>query len=99
LLGRANAAINVRGLKVEPMEVEQVVRELDGVDDVVVTGVGSPGAEEFVCAVVAGSSARISYEAVSAWCRAHLAEHKVPRSILIVERIVYSARGKAGGGP
>ena len=94
LLGRANRAINVRGLKVDPVEVEQVVRELDGVDDVVVTGIGSPGAQEFVCAVVAAPAGRVSYEAVSAWCRTKLADHKVPRSILIVERIVYSARGK-----
>ena len=94
LLGRANAAIHVRGLKVDPAEVEQVVRELRGVDDVVVTGVGAPGGQEFVCAIVAGSPAQVSYETVSAWCRAHLAEHKVPRSILIVDRIVYSARGK-----
>ena len=94
LLGRANRAINVRGLKVDPLEVEQVVRELDGVDDVVVTGVGSPGAQEFVCAVVAAPAGRVSYEAISAWCRTKLADHQVPRSILIVERIVYSARGK-----
>ncbi len=94
LLGRANRAINVRGLKVDPLEVEQVVRDLDGVDDVVVTGVGSPGAQEFVCAIVAGPAGRVSYETVSAWCRTRLADHQVPRSILIVERIVYSARGK-----
>ncbi|MEP7116128.1 MAG: fatty acid--CoA ligase family protein [Acidobacteriota bacterium] len=94
LVGRANRAINVRGLKVDPGEVEQVVRALGGVDDVVVTGIGSPGAQEFVCAVVAGAAGRVSYESVSAWCRAHLAEHKVPRSILVVEQIVYSARGK-----
>ena len=70
------------------------MRALAGVDDVVVTGVGSPGGQEFVCAVVAAPPGRVTYEAVSAWCRAHLADHKVPRSILIVERIVYSARGK-----
>lgn len=94
LRGRANRAINVRGVKVDPMEVERVVRELEGVDDVVVTGVGTPGTQEFVCAVVAGQAGRLSYEAISGWCRSHLAEHKVPRSILIVDRIVYSARGK-----
>ncbi len=94
LLGRANAAIHVRGLKVDPVEVEQVVRDLAGVDDVVVTGIGSPGAEQFVCAIVAVPEGRVTYEGVSAWCRTRLADHQVPRSILIVDRIVYSARGK-----
>lgn len=94
IVGRASRTIHVRGLKVDPMEVEHVVRACDGVADVVVTGVGAPGSEQIVCAVVAGAAAGLSYATISAWCRARLADHKVPRSILVVDRIVYSARGK-----
>ncbi|MCC6991782.1 MAG: acyl--CoA ligase [Acidobacteria bacterium] len=94
LRGRANAAINVRGLKVDPGEVELVVRALAGVDDVVVTGVAAAGVPELVCASVDAPPGRLSYESIRTWCRTRLAEHKVPRSILIVDRIVYSARGK-----
>ncbi len=68
---------------------------LGGVDEVVVIGVAAPGRdEEIVRAVVACSTGRLAHEDVLAWCRPRLAEHKVPRSIVIVDAIPRTARGK-----
>ena len=58
-----------------------------------ILGVSRDGAGEDVRAVVAGRGG-LSYEAVHAWCRRHLADHKVPRSIVLVEEIPRNARGK-----
>ncbi|MFN7979031.1 MAG: class I adenylate-forming enzyme family protein [Vicinamibacterales bacterium] len=94
IVGRASQVINVRGRKVDPAEVEQVIRRLDAVDDVVVVGLPQADGGEVVRAVVAGPTPPVSDASVRAWCAAHLAPHKVPRSIVLVPAIRYTARGK-----
>ncbi len=92
---RLDDLINVRGKKVNPREVEAVLSRLEGVDDVVTLGVLPPGHDERVVrSFVACRPGRLSYETVQAWCRRHLAEHKVPRSIVLLEEIPRTARGK-----
>jgi long-chain acyl-CoA synthetase len=94
LEGRLDDLINVRGKKVNPREVDAVVARLEGVDDVVTLGFARPGRDEIVRSFVACRPGRLSYETVQAWCRRHLAEHKVPRSIVLVAEIPRTARGK-----
>ena len=94
LLGRADALINVEGKKVQPREVEAVLRAMAGVRDAVVLGVRTPTGREIVRAVIARDPGRLSYEEVAAWCRPRLAPHKIPRSILLVDDIPRTGRGK-----
>ena len=92
---RVDRVINVRGLKVDPGEVEMVLRAHDGVEDVVVIGMTSPdGRDDIVHAVVVFRSAYPTYREVAAWCRNRLADHKVPRSIVFVDAIPRTSRGK-----
>jgi len=99
LLGRIDAVINVEGKKVEPAEVEGVLGSLSGVREAVVLGVRAAGSEkEIVRAVIAREPGRLSYEEVSAWCRKHLAPHKVPRSIVLLDAIPRTERGKVDRG-
>jgi len=96
LLGRLDAWINVGGKKVNPREVEAVLASLPGVREAVVLGVPrSGGLTETVRAVVACDTSRMSYAEVAAWCRERLSGHKVPRSIVLVEEIPRTGRGKA----
>lgn len=95
LLRRADRIINVRGFKVDPVEVEHVIASLAGVDEVVVTGTAGPdGPGTLIRAVVASRSGAINAAAITAWCRPRLAEHKVPRSVAIVNALPRTARGK-----
>ena len=95
LLGRLDAWINVGGRKVNPREVEAILASLPGVREAVVLGVPrSGGSTETVRAVVACDTGRMSYAEVAAWCRQRLAGHKVPRSIVLVEEIPRTERGK-----
>jgi long-chain acyl-CoA synthetase len=95
LLGRRDAWINVGGKKVNPREVEAVLAALPGVREAVVLGVASTGgASEIVRAVVACDTSRMTYVQVASWCRARLASYKVPRSIVLVEAIPRTNRGK-----
>ena len=92
---RVDRVINLRGRKVDPSEIERVLAALDGVDEAVVIGITSPrGGEEIVRAVVACADGRLNYQRVTAWCRRELADHKVPRSVIIVNAIPRTARGK-----
>ena len=95
LLGRADRVLNVRGFKVDPDEVERVVAELTGVDEVIVTAAPGPnGTGTMVRAVVACRPGVIDAEAVMAWCRPRLAEHKMPRRIVLVRELPRTPRGK-----
>ena len=95
LLGRLDAVINVEGKKVDPAEVEGVLAGLSGVREAVVVGVAAPGSgKEIVRAVIAREPGRLSYEEVASWCRSRLAPHKVPKSIVLVDAIPRTARGK-----
>ncbi|KAA3611764.1 MAG: hypothetical protein DWQ01_06685 [Planctomycetota bacterium] len=95
LTGRFGDRINVGGKKVHPREIESVLSKLEAVDGVAVFGIPDPerGGER-LRAVIACQKSKLDYATVSAWCRRHLAPHKVPRSILFVDSLPTTSRGK-----
>lgn len=95
LRGRVDDLVIVKGKNVNPREVESVLRQLPGVEDVAVLGVPRPGSQEpTLRAVIACRSGAVTYEAAVAWCRSRLAEHKVPRNVAFVEALPRTERGK-----
>ena len=95
LLGRLDAVINVRGRKIDPLEVERHIARLRKVRDVVVHAVAAArGGEPRVRAVVACAAGSLDGDAIRRWCRGRLGVHKVPREILIVPALPVTARGK-----
>ncbi len=95
LLGRADEVVIVRGRNVQPREVEGVIRRLPGVLDVCVLGIDGPdGPCSQLRAVVAAPAGALSAREVFSWCRAHLAEYKVPRSVVQVAELPRTERGK-----
>jgi long-chain acyl-CoA synthetase len=95
LRGRLDDLVNIKGKKVNPREVETVLRDLPGVEDVAVLGVPWPDRSgERLRAVVACAAGRLAPEDVVSWCRPRLAPHKVPRSVLLVRELPRTARGK-----
>jgi long-chain acyl-CoA synthetase len=98
LRGRLDDQVNVKGKKVDPREVENVLTQLAGVDEAAVLGVPAAGraghSGEVLRAVVACRSGRLTAEDVVAWCRTHLSAHKVPRSVILVAALPRNDRGK-----
>jgi acyl-CoA synthetase (AMP-forming)/AMP-acid ligase II len=85
----------VRGKKVNPREVEEVIGQLQGVEEVAALGVAATdGRGERLRAVVACAPGCLDPATVRAWCRRHLAHYKVPRSLVLVERLPRTERGK-----
>jgi long-chain acyl-CoA synthetase len=94
LRGRVDDLINIKGKKVNPREVEAVLARLPGVDEVAVLALPLPGAAPVLRAAVGCREGGLSRAAVLAWCRAHLAPHKVPRSLLLLAELPRTPRGK-----
>lgn len=95
LAGRHDDLINVRGRKVNPREVERVLESLEGIDEVVVVGAEPPGRNGTVVrSFIVSRSREITRTSVQAWCRRHLAGYKIPRSIVLVDEIPRTGRGK-----
>jgi acyl-CoA synthetase (AMP-forming)/AMP-acid ligase II len=94
LTGRASAFINVAGRKVQPEEVEAVIRTMPGIDDVRVLGIDdrARGQQIVACIVARGRAPGIVH--IRQHCAARLAAHKIPRSVLQLDRIPLTERGK-----
>jgi long-chain acyl-CoA synthetase len=91
--GRVSSFINVAGKKVEPGEIERVLRQMPGVRDVHITAAADAqrGEQVVACLVVAPDVTVLS---VRRFCSLRLAPHKVPRTILFIEALPTTSRGK-----
>ncbi|MEU9854736.1 acyl-CoA synthetase [Streptomyces sp. NPDC047974] len=97
VLGRGSQCINTGGEKVYPEEVEQALKSHPDVYDALVAGVPDPTWGSHVAAVVQQreGTAPLDLAAVQDHCRRHLAGYKVPRQLVLTDRIQRSPSGKA----
>jgi acyl-coenzyme A synthetase/AMP-(fatty) acid ligase len=98
LTGRASSFINVAGRKIQPGEVEQVLRTMPGVVDVRVIGAPDPARGQQIVACLVTSGVDPSILAVRQFCASRLAPHKIPRAIVKLDRIPLTERGKTHRG-
>jgi len=103
LVDRLKELVIVSGFNVYPVEVEEVVGELDGVAEVAVIGAPDEQTGEAVVAYVKqrpGSSyapAELA-DAVRAHCAERLARFKQPREVHVVDELPRTATGKVAKG-
>ena len=95
LLGRGSTSINTGGEKVYPEEVETALMTNQAVADVVVVGAPDELWGERVVAVVAATrGATPTLEALQQHARESLAGYKLPRSLVLVEKVERTPAGK-----
>ena len=94
LSGRVSPFVNVAGRKVQPAEVEQVLRELTGVVDVRVIGIADARRGEQLVAFLVMRTTQPSIVELRRFCAARLASYKIPRLFLFPDRIPVTPRGK-----
>jgi long-chain acyl-CoA synthetase len=99
LVDRLKELVIVSGFNVYPAEVEEVIREVDGVVEAAVIGVEDEATGEAVVAYVvpAGGVDRIA-DAVRAHCAVRLARFKQPSRIEVVEELPLTVTGKVQKG-
>ncbi|MFJ4963258.1 Long-chain-fatty-acid--CoA ligase FadD19 [Streptomyces sp. ADI96-02] len=97
VLGRGSQCINTGGEKVYPEEVEQALKAHPDVYDALVAGVPDERWGNRVAAVLQlrEGAPELDLSAVQAHCRARLAGYKIPRALVLTERIQRSPSGKA----
>ncbi|MFF0058472.1 acyl-CoA synthetase [Streptomyces microflavus] len=97
VLGRGSQCINTGGEKVYPEEVEQALKSHPDVYDALVAGVPDERWGSRVAAVLElrEGAVALDLDAVQAHCRTRLAGYKIPRALVITDRIQRSPSGKA----
>lgn len=93
ITGRKKLLINVAGYKVDPLDVETVIKDYPKVADVVVVGTPDANYGEMVKAVVVAGEACNPQEIID-HCAARLAEYKVPKRVEFRDEIPRSPLGK-----
>ncbi|HEY9771467.1 MAG TPA: AMP-binding protein [Coleofasciculaceae cyanobacterium] len=95
ITGRKKILIDTGGRKVDPIEIEDVLITHANIKEAVVVGVKGFFAGEIIKAViVTEGSQQCDAKEISAYCKARLAEFKVPRIIEFREEIPKSPLGK-----
>jgi len=89
--GRADDMVVVGGENIYPVEIEEVLDNLDGVDDVAVMGVPDDEYGEVLGAFVVGN---LTVEQVQNHCKDQLASYKVPKRVEILEELPRTSTGK-----
>jgi 3-oxocholest-4-en-26-oate---CoA ligase len=96
VLGRGSQCINTGGEKVFPEEVEEVLKRHPAIRDAAVVGLADPRFGQRVCAIVElqRAVAPVPSHELVAFVKQHLADHKAPRALLIVEDLSRAPNGK-----
>jgi acyl transferase domain-containing protein/acyl-coenzyme A synthetase/AMP-(fatty) acid ligase/acyl carrier protein len=97
LTGRADSRLNVAGKKVDPVEVEEVLRACDGVEDSAVAGVDGPDGVEVVAFLRAKGDDPGDGE-IRRQLAEQLSPHKLPRRFIRVTEIPRTLTGKVRRG-
>jgi fatty-acyl-CoA synthase len=96
LLGRGNACINTAGEKVFPEEVEEALKTHPSIDDALVVGLPDDKWGQSVTGVVAlADGAALDETGLREHVRRTLAGYKTPKRIVIADRPLRTANGKA----
>lgn len=97
IIGRMNEVINIGGLKVLPIEVEQVINTVEGVIDSTVYGKENVITGQMVCAKVVLASnveANAIKKKIKTTCREVLEKYKRPAKIIVSPQVNSTPRFK-----
>jgi acyl-coenzyme A synthetase/AMP-(fatty) acid ligase len=94
LTGRVSSFINVAGRKVQPEEVETVLLSMPGIVDARVLGAPDPARGQQIVACVVAPGVDPGALEVRQFCAARLAPYKIPRTVVVLDRIPLTDRGK-----
>lgn len=92
IVGRKKEILRTGGESVSPSEVEAVLRDAPGVEDVAIVGLPDPDWGEVLCAaIVPKEGARVTLETLQSRCEGKLAGFKKPRRIALMDALPRTA--------
>ena len=85
----------VNGINVYPREVEEVIYQFEGVSEAAVVGINDPRKGDLVVAcIVPSEKIKIDESALKEFLKTKLAAYKLPRKLMIMEKLPRNATGK-----
>jgi amino acid adenylation domain-containing protein len=93
-LGRIDHQTKIRGFRVEPKEIETVLREHPVVREAVVVADGVGADRRLIAYVVGAEDAAPSARDVRSFLRQKLPEHMVPRTVVFLDALPLNVNGK-----
>jgi fatty-acyl-CoA synthase len=97
-VGRLKEMVKTGGFSVDPVEIERVLNEIDGIAEAAVIGVPDAHWGEMLVAYVVAQDAPFDEAAVIRACRARLAGFKVPKRVFVLDGLPVNATGKVERG-
>ncbi len=94
IVGRVKDMFIVGGFNAYPAEIENLLLRHPDIQQAAVIGIPDERLGEVGMAFVVTGSATCSGPEIVQWCRAQMANYKVPRSVEIVDRLPMNATGK-----
>lgn len=95
IVDRIKELVITGGFNVSPSEVEDTLRQFEGVADIAIVGLPSDrNGEDVVAAVVQAPGKTVDASALRAFGKANLAAYKVPKEVFIVDELPTSLIGK-----
>ena len=93
-VSRKNEMINVGGYKVNPGEVEETIRKIEGIQDVRVFAKSNSVLGNIICCEVVKTSNKIDEVSIRSFLQSKLQEFKIPRIIKFTNQINTTRTGK-----
>lgn len=94
-VGRIDFQVNIRGFRIEPGEIEAVIKKHSGVSETVVIARDDPyGDKRLVAYVVAGSDEKITIEELRKLLNANLPDYMVPTVFVVLDSLPRLPNGK-----
>ena len=93
-ISRKNEMINVGGYKVNPHEVEDMIRSYPGVSDVVVYAKRNSILGNIICCNIVSESVLLKEKDIRLYLSQRLQEFKIPRIIKFVDKLEVTRTGK-----
>ncbi len=94
-LGRIDFQVKIRGNRIEPAEIEEVLRQHEHVQDSAVIARQQPdGEKRLIAFVVAKKEANVAAQSLRAYLRERLPDFMVPGGFVFLEKLPLTSSGK-----
>tara|TARA_B100000963_G_scaffold361991_1_gene401732 strand:+ start:4513 stop:6036 length:1524 start_codon:yes stop_codon:yes gene_type:complete len=94
IIGRIKDQINVGGFKVDPLEVESVIKRYKGIKNVAVFSYLDERGDEKILSFIETDSETITLDELEIFCKKNIEYYKMPSQFILIENIPQGINGK-----
>lgn len=94
ITGRIKDQINIGGFKVDPLEVEKVIKKFDQIKDIAVIGINVKDEEKIIYFVVPSKLENFNETDLRNYCRGKIEHYKMPSKIILLDKLPEGVNGK-----